>query len=110
MMDNEKLKYYALLVEKAIEENRGKRKDVDHLMEFDSLFKAIEDAKAGRIDSPRDFPGLNRWLVESNLREVSILSDRLAGFLILLLGWKLPEERNETSFDEDSSQKPSAIR
>lgn len=92
-MDAEKLKEYAILLEEAIRYNTGKSKDVDFLAEYQPLVKAIADAKVGEITSPRDMGGLGRWLLESNIRDFSVLSDRLSGFRLLLRGWELPRAK-----------------
>lgn len=88
-MDAEKLKLHAELLEAAIQANLGKSKDVDWLAQHPPLMKALADAKAGRIESPRDL-GLARWVFESNIQNFSELSERLAEFNLLLRGWDLP--------------------
>lgn len=93
-MDAEKLKKYAILLEKAIHDNTGQSKDVDFLAEYQPLIKAIADAKAGEITSPRDMGGLGRWQLESNIQDFKDLSERLAQFSLLLRGWELPSERD----------------
>jgi len=86
-MDAEKLKEYAILLEEAIRDNTGKSKDVDFLVDYQPLVKAIADAKAGGITSPRDMGGLGRWQLESNIQDFKDLSERLAQFSLLLRGW-----------------------
>lgn len=99
-MDAEKLKVYALLLEEAIRDNAGKSKDVDFLVDYQPLVKAIADAKAGGITSPRDMGGLGRWQLESNIQDFKNLSERLAQFSLLLRGWELPSERDDDDVGE----------
>ncbi|CAB3779458.1 hypothetical protein [Pararobbsia alpina] len=90
-MDAIKLRHYAELLETEIQANRGKSKDVDWLAQYRTLLEALEDARTGRIDQPREL-GLNRWLFESNIQEFDMLTERLAQFEILLRGSELPSE------------------
>lgn len=90
-MDVAKLKLHAQLLEQAIRNNLRKSKDVDWLAAYPHLIEAIEDAKTGRIDQPRDL-GLGRWQLESNIQDFDDLSERLAEFNLLLRGWPLPHE------------------
>lgn len=90
-MDSQKLKLHAELLETAIQANLGKSKDVNWLAQHPPLVKALADAKAGKIDAPRDL-GLARWVFESNIQDLNELSERLAEFNLLLRGWDLPSE------------------
>ncbi len=90
-MDTTQLKQHAELLENAIKANLGKNKDIDWLASHPPLIKAIEDAKARRIDSPREL-GLARWELESNIQDTREVSHRLAQFEILLEGWSLPSK------------------
>jgi len=85
------LKQHAELLENAIRANLGKSKDIDWLAMYPPLVKALEDAKAKRIDSPREL-GLSRWELESNIQDTREVSHRLAQFEILLEGWSLPSK------------------
>ena len=92
-MDAKSLRRHAELLVTAIHANLGKSKDVDWLMQYPPLVKALEDAKAERIDAPRNLgDGLSRWVFESNIQNFSELSERLAEFNLLLRGWSLPSE------------------
>lgn len=91
-MDAVKLKLHAELLENEIHANLGKSKDVDWLAQYAPLLKALEDAKCGRIDAPRDL-WLGRWELESNIQDFRGISHRLAQFELLLDGWELPSER-----------------
>jgi hypothetical protein len=87
-MDAIKLKKYAELLEDEIKKNLGKSKDVDWLAQYPTLLEALADAKANRIDQPRNL-GLNRWVFESDIQTFTALSVRLAQFENLLRGWEL---------------------
>lgn len=91
-MDADKINKYAVLLEDAIRANVGKSGDVDSLAEYEPLAIAIADAKAGKIVSPRDLGGLGRWQLESNIQDFKDLSEWLARFSLLLLGWELASE------------------
>jgi len=91
-MNSSELKRYALLVEDSIRSEFGSDKDVNFLSEYEPLLIAIEDAKNEVVRNPRELTGLSRWLLDSNIRSHPVLSDRLSGFLLLLRGWKLPNE------------------
>lgn len=90
-MDAAKLKLYAELLDSEIHANLGKSQDVDWLAQYAPLVKALEDAKGGWIDEPRDL-GLSRWELESNIQDFRGVSHRLAQFELLLEGWDLPSE------------------
>lgn len=89
-MNIDELKRYALLVECSIGDAKGEDKDVEFLSDYAPLCRAISEAKAGLISEPRDLGGLSRWLLESNIRNHPVLSDRLSAFMLLLRGWDLP--------------------
>lgn len=95
-MDAENLKKHAELLEKAIQSDIGKSKDVDWLAKYPYLVKAIADAKAYLITEPCDL-GLSRWVFESNIQDHKELSHRLAQFELLLEGWDLPSEENSAA-------------
>jgi len=91
-MNAEKLKLHAELLEQAIQAHLGQNKDIDWLAQYPYLLEAIKDAKEGKINEPRDL-GLARWELESEIPNFDELSDRLAQFKLLLLGWdRLPSE------------------
>jgi len=90
-MDAIKLKRYAELLEGELGANVGKSKDVDWLVQYPTLLKALADAKTGCIDQPRNL-GLNRWVFESDVQCFSALATRLAQFENLLRGWELSGE------------------
>lgn len=94
-MNVEELKIYANLLEKSIEDNLYVSDDVVFLANYDPLKKAIADAKEKKIDSPRNMGGLSYWLLESNIRDIPDLSDKLSGFLILLKGWEATRLRDD---------------
>ena len=93
-MNAAKLKLHAELLEREIQANLGKSRDVDRLAQHPPLLEAIKDAKESRIDQPRDLDdGLWRWIMdESEIPELRGLSERLAEFSWLLRGWKLLSE------------------
>jgi hypothetical protein len=91
-MDAEKLKKHAELLERAIQANAGKSKDVDWLAQYPYLVQAIADAKAYRITEPSDL-GLSRWIFESNIQKFDEITERLCQFEILLKGWPLPSDQ-----------------
>ncbi|CAN0626063.1 protein of unknown function [Burkholderia multivorans] len=64
---------------------------MDWLAQYPPLLEAIEDARAGRIDQPRDI-GLGRWELESNIQAFRSVSHRLAQFELLLESWELSGE------------------
>jgi hypothetical protein len=91
-MDALKLKLHGELLEREIQANLGKSKDVDWLAQYPPLLEAIKDAKDCRIDQLRDL-GLARWEMESSIQDFDELSERLAQFGLLLWGWdRLPSE------------------
>jgi len=83
------LELHAELLENEIQENLGKSKDVDWLAQYPPLLTALQDAKLGRVDKPRDI-GLSHWELESNIQDFRGVSHRLAQFELLLEGWALP--------------------
>lgn len=93
-MNTMKLKQYAELLEAEIQANLGKSKDVDFLAQYPPLLEALADARAGRVDRPRDLGTwlTSYWLFESNIQDFDVLTERLMQFEMLLRGWKLPSE------------------
>ena len=93
-MNAAKLKLHAELLEREIQANLGKSRDVDRLAQYSPLLEAIRDAKEGRIDKPRDLgAGLWRWIMdESEIPDFDELDLRLSQFSWLLRGWKLLSE------------------
>lgn len=55
----------------------GESADVNFLASHEPLLKALDDAKAGRINSPRDL-GLAYWVFESNIQDFDDIANRLA--------------------------------
>ena len=90
-MDEIKLKKYAELLEVEIKKNLGNSSDVDWLDQYPTLVEAISDAKAGRVNQPRDL-GLTRWIFESYIQSFDILTERLMQFETLLRGLDLKSE------------------
>lgn len=93
-MNIEKIKLHAELLEAEIHAHLGMSKDVDWLANYSTLLKALEDAKKGLINQPRDL-GLARWTMESQIQDFRSLSHRLAEFELLLDGWDLPIEHED---------------
>ena len=97
-MNAAKLKLHAELLEREIQANLGKSRDVDWLLQYSPLLEAIRDAKEGRIDKLRELDdGLWRWIMdESEIPGIRELSLRLSQFDFLLGGWdKLPSEEDD---------------
>ncbi len=97
-MNAAKLKLHAELLEREIQANLGKSRNVERLAQYSPLLKAISDAKEGRIDKPREIgEGIWRWIMdESEIPGIKGLSLRLSQFDLLLCGWdKLPSEEND---------------
>ena len=97
-MNAAKLKLHAELLEREIQANLGKSRDVDRLAQYSTLLEAIRDAKEGRINKPREIgAGLWRWIMdESEIPGIKGLSLRLSQFDLLLHGLDefLSEEDN----------------
>jgi hypothetical protein len=90
-MDHAKLKLHACLLEDALLSNKERSADVDYLIEYEPLIRALKDAKEGSLTSPRKL-GLAYWEVESNIRDIPDVSHRLAQFELLFEGWQLPSD------------------
>ena len=99
-MNAAKLKLHAELLEREIQANLGKSRDVDWLLQYSPLLEAIRDAKESRIDKPRELgAGLGRWLTdESEIPGIKGLSLRLSEFRLLLRGW-------DEFLEDDAQQK-----
>nr|WP_199041923.1 hypothetical protein [Dyella sp. ASV24] len=93
-MDAENLKRHAELLAEVINEFKISYSDVNFLSTYGPLIEAIGDALALRITSPRDL-GLSRWELESNIRDVPSVAQRLAQFELLLFGFPLPSQTFE---------------
>ena len=88
-MDALRLKLHAELLEEAISRRRLECEDAEWLAQHLALLKAIDDAKSYKIFEPRKL-GLDRWEVESNIRQFNDLPNRLIEFEYLLEGREIP--------------------
>lgn len=88
-MDTLALRKYAELLDLEIDRNRNGNPDVEWLANNMDVRTAIDDAKNGRINFPREL-GLNRWVFESSIQDVPEVMERLSQFSILLRGMPLP--------------------
>lgn len=91
VINRDKLKAYANLLDEAIKSHLGESEDVDFLANFPALNQALEDAKMEIVLSPREL-GLRRWHMDSNIQSFPDVSHRLAQFCLLLEGWDLPDD------------------
>lgn len=95
-MEKEKLKYWALELEKELLLHRYEAKDVARLCENESLTAALQQAKNGEVKWPIILWDI--FLLESKYPEVKNfkqLEKALFNFDFLVQGFGLPDEANE---------------
>ena len=90
-MDALRLKLQAELLEETLSKRRRECDDAEWLAQYPTLLKALEDARQLRVFEPRKL-GLDRWQLESNIRQFDDLPQRLIEFEFLLEGRTLPTD------------------
>ena len=85
-MDKSKLKMCAELLDQEIDRYAHTNLDAKFLASNHNLQQAIRDAKAGRIDEPIQYAGLMRWVMDSNVQDLKVLTRVLLDFIYLLRG------------------------
>ena len=83
LVNVEKLKLHAQLLETALAEFDGHSSEVDFLRSYQPLLGAISEAKRELTLVPVDL-GLGRWELESRIREVPSVLRRLMKFELLI--------------------------
>lgn len=91
MIDLQKLKYWADVLEREIEIHRYDSKDVDALANFQPLVDSLKKVKNSSITESYDMPATGYWNFETNISHFDRLSEAFAAFCILLRGWDLPK-------------------
>jgi hypothetical protein len=91
MIDLQKLRYWAEVLEKEIEAHRYDSKDVDALAKYQPLVESLRKVRNGSLTGPYDMPATGYWNFETDISRFTGLSEAFAAFCILLRGWKLPE-------------------
>ncbi|HVX56387.1 hypothetical protein [Fulvimonas soli] len=94
LVDIERLRLHAELLDAAIKSHIGESEDVNFLANLPSLNKCLDEAKKGLIKYPRKL-GLGRWMLESDILSVPEVALRLAQFGSLLDGWELSVDQDK---------------
>lgn len=90
MIDLEKLRYWAEILEKEIDIHRHNSKDVNALSEYQPLVDSLKRVKDNTLIEPYDMPAAGYWNLETEISRFERLSEAFCAFCILLRGWELP--------------------